>query len=417
MINRTLGVLLSDIPTPPEHNWREYALKLYRPLLEDFLKKESQDLHQALETESQDHHLSERCFRFCLHLLEGVLGTPTDVQLKYIAALIRFNVRYPFPDPKNWFTQVHLDLLMDYHIRICQGSDYDAVEATFTVLVWLGGSPSTQDKKCRYIDTMIRFMGQKETCRSALLAACSVPNLKVLASMGSDDESELRERFSKALASAIVRSGSWDDTTLQTPADRNPFKDIKFFDWNRDVAYLRLLCALSQEPVWQLQLHHNGHFDNCLVIAETLSAHKDGDFGPHAVHVTHILANIDASGEEHPFYASVQAYPSWPLILQAWNFIFSINLRGAFVINWTIALTKHLEALPSLITYSRNRYEGKNPPLIILVEHAYQKLDEEEQQRERDKDQLEGLRPSSRQESRALAEEVMSLLESAQREV
>ena len=147
-----------------------------------------------------------------------------------------------------------------------------------------------------------------------------------------------------------------------------------------------------------------------------LSAQKDKRFDEYAVHVAHILANIDASGEVHPFYASVQAYPSWLLILRAWKLIFGINFFGrTFVIDWKIAPTNQLEALPSLITYSRKRYEGKYVPLIMLVEQVCQKLDEEKQQRKRDKAQ--GIRLSGHRESQALAQKVKVLLESALRDV
>ena len=410
VMNRTLGVLVGDIPTPSEHKWREYALKLLRPLLEDYLTKEGYAF---------DSRLSEWCFKFCLCLLEEGVGTSTEdtmagVWFKRVATLIRFNVQNPFSNPKDWFTQAHLDLLVDYHLRTCQGSDYDAVKHTFTVLAWLRGSPSTQDRKCRYIDSTIRFMSQEQTCHSALIAACSVPT--ALDSVGGDDES-FRERFSKALASAIMQSDSRANATLQAPLDNNPFKDIEFFRWREDVIpYLRLLCALCQEPAWQPQLHHNGHFDNCLVIADTLSAQEDENLDEYAVHIAHILANIDASGEVHPFYASVQAYPSWPLILRAWKLIFGINFFGRMYSNdWIIAPTDHLEALPSLNTYARKRYEGKNAPLIMLVEQVCQKLDGEKQQCKRD--MFPGVRPSFRLESQALAQKVEMLLESAQRDV
>ena len=414
MINRALDVLVSDILTSPDHKWREYALKLLRPLLEDFLKKGSQNFSSTMW--NNDRRLSELCFKCCLHLLEEGVGTPTDdtmagVRFKLIATLIRFNVRNPFLDPS--FTQAHLDLLVDYHLRICEGSDHDTVKHTFAILAWLRGSPSTQDRKCRYIDMTIRLMGQEETCRSALLAACSVPT--ALASVGGDDES-LRERFSKALASAIMQSYSRANATLQAPLDRNPFKDVEFFGLRDVLPYLRLLCALSQEPAWQLQLHHTGHFDNCLVIAETLSAQENKQFDEYTVYVAHILANIDASGEVHPFYASVQAYPSWPLILRAWKLIFGINFfQRMFMIEWTVAPTNHLEALPSLVAFSRKRCQGKDEDLIMLIEQVFQKLDEEKHQRERDKAQ--GIQPSGHRESQALAEKVMVLLESDERDV
>ena len=402
-MNRILGVLVGDIPTPPDHKWREYALMLLPPLLEDYLKMESDDRRRS--TWLDDRRLSEWCFKSCLRLLKE--GTPTEdtmagIRSKRVATLIRFCALHPFSNPKDWFTQTHLDLLVDYHLRICDGSDYDTVKHTLTVLGWLCGSPSTQDRKCHYIDMTIRFMGQEETRDSALIAACSVPT--ALASVGGDES--LKEHFSKALASAIMQLVSPLDATQ--PDLYHSRKNL--------ITYLRLLCVLSQEPAWQLHLHHNGHFDNCLVVADTLSTQPEGGYS-YAVHVAHILANIDASGEVHPFYASVQAYPSWPLILRAWRDIFGINFFGRMSGNdhWTDAPTNHLEALPSLITFSRKRCQGKNEELIMLVEQVCQNLDEEKQQCEGD--EVEVIRPSSHQESRALAQEVMVLLESAQRDV
>ena len=403
-MKRTLRVLVGDIP---DHRW--HVLKLLPPLLEDYLRMDSNDRHCQWSTWYDDDRLSEWCLKCCLRLLE--VGTPikdtmAGIRSKRIATLIHFCALHPFPNPKDRFTQAHLDLLVDYHLRICDGSDYDTVKHTFTVLGWLRGSPSTQDRICLDIDTTIRFMGQEETRDSALIAACSVPI--ALASVDAGDDESLRERFSKALASAIMQPNPWADTML-----------LNLYYWRKNlISYLRLLCALSQEPAWQLHLHHKGHFDNCLVIADTvkLSAQKYEDYNEYAVHVAHILANIDASGEVHPFYASVQAYPSWPLILRAWKLIFGINFfEWKFDNNWKIAPTKHLETLPSLITFSRKRCQDKHEDLIMLVEQVFQNLDEEKQQHEGN--EVEGIRPSSRQESRALAQEVMVLLESAQRDV
>ena len=252
-MNRTLRVLVEDIPDA--HKWHNYVLMLLPPLVEDCFKMNSDDLSRS--TWYNDRRLSECCFKSCLRLLkEGtpIKNTMAGIRSKRIAALIHFCALHPFSNPKDWFTQTDLDLLVDYHLRICKGSDYHAVEHTFTILTWLGGSPSTQDRKCRYIDTTIRFMGREETRESALHAACSVPT--ALASV--DDES-LRERFSIALASAIMPYLGGDMMTF------NLYYSTKIL-----IPYLRLLYTLSQEPAWQLHLRHNGHFDNCLSIADAL---------------------------------------------------------------------------------------------------------------------------------------------------
>ena len=120
--------------------------------------------------------------------------------------------------------------------------------------------------------------------------------------MAEHDES-LREDFSKALASVFLLDPKW--TTL-------PFKEISFFNWSRNVPHLELLCTLTRDPTWHLQLHQNGHLDNCLVIAKTLLSQNGDLFASQKYAVTsvaHIFAIIDALGDEtHPFLNTVQAY-------------------------------------------------------------------------------------------------------------
>jgi hypothetical protein len=363
-----LAMVVGDIPG---HGWYQNALSLVHPILRD------SDRYTHLFSERE----WERALRFCFRLLEEDSGATGADQLRSrnLAVLIRCLAGrehfYRSSAPSH--TSAQFDTLVDYHLHICESTHCDAIVDTFLVLEWLGGSPSTPDQQRRYIDTMIRFSDEETTRVAVMHAAWAVES--VVASMGRDDES-FRERFSTALASAIM-----SDVTRQASLDNNPFKDYSFFNWDRDIPYLKLLCTLSQEAAWQLQLHQSGHFDNCLVIADMLSSQRDVELDEYAAPVAHIIALIDAWGEEHTCFHAVQAYPSQPLILRAWRatfrftFFFEVNECSRKLVSHV----GYLEALPSLVAYAKRRFDDWEVPLIRLVEQVCQKLDEERQRRAR----------------------------------
>jgi hypothetical protein len=355
--------------------------------------------------------MSERAVKLCFYLLKEDSGTvgKSQVQSNSVAILIRlisYNLEmFDGPPPH---TLAQFDLLVDYHLHICEGTDVDAVSTTFQLLEWLGGSPNAPDRMRRYIDTAIRFMGQKATSNAALTAACSVRS--AVASMGRDEE-PLREDFSKALASAVLLDAT------QTPLDDNPFTKRSFFYEFRDWPYLRLLCALSREPTWHSLLHQNGHFSNCLAMAKTLPLgagyHR---YNKYDVLVAQVLSIIDASGDEHPFFIEVQAYPCWPLILRAWRQLFK---HPFYEERWAelfleLSIPECLAALPSLIAFARKRGDQREETdrLIGLVEQVCHKLDEEKQQCEHTQDSSYGHRGIP-----VLSKQICELLDALERKV
>ena len=368
VMNHMLAVLVGDIPVDDIPGQHDIALKLVHPILQDFVKS---------AFIFRDRRLFDRALKFWFRLLEedpGALGKD-EVRSRSLAILIGLIARSGFWDPKDWCTPAQFDLLVDYHLYICEGADYDLIRYTFELLEGLPRSPSTPDRMRRYIDTMIRFMGQKITRDEALRAALSVRS--IVASIGRDNES-LREQFSTALATAILSDAS------HTALNDNPFKEISAFSWFPDIAYLRLLCTLFQEPTWYPQLHQNSHFNNCLTIADTLTSQRTARFDDYAVYVAHIFAIIDASGEQ-PYFNAVQTYPSWPLILRAWKYIFRLKFfEEATEDNWKwLSDNIYLKPLPSLVAYARKRCDNRKETLVGLVEQVCYKLDEEKQQRER----------------------------------
>ena len=355
-----LGVLLSDIP-----GRQDIAQKLLHPLLQQLQ-------WDTVYRFGFNRMFADRLVRFCFHLLNEDPTAEDHVRSKNLALLIR-TVHHQLPWGKiQSFTAAQFDLLMDYHIHICKGSNYDLIDTTFQMLEF--GPSNNPERMRRYIDTIMHFMGEKAICMSALQAAWAIR--VEIASITQHNES-LRKDFSKALASAVLLYHR------QTTLTNNPFSDISFFNWDRDRPYLRLLCTLTQDPTWCLQLHQNGHFDNCLTIAQTLLSQNPFSHNHYAASVAHIFALIDALGDEtHPLFNTVQVYPRWQLVLHAWDYIFNTDFCQMLTEDsWrTILHEGYLDSLPSLIIYARKGSNGNDEPLIALVEEVCHKLKRKQQQ-------------------------------------
>ena len=357
-----LGVLLGDIP-----GRQDIAQKLLPSLL--------QHSRDAGYPSGLDDMFEDRIIRLFFYFLNKDPTGEDHVRSRNLALLIHTIDDHLFREGKS-FTASQFGLLMDYHLHICQGTDYDLINATFRMLR-IGPTSNPERMRC-YIDTIIRFMGEKTTSISALRAAWAIR--VEIASMTRDDES-LHEDFSKALASVLLLY------PRQTTLRDNPFKEPSFFDWSRDEPYLRLLCTLAQGSAWHLQLYQDGHIDNCLAIAQTLLSQFDNCY---AAPVAHIFAIIDASGDKtHPFYNTVQAYPRRHLVLHAWDYIFDkYFLRMLTEDNWRTNLHEgYLNSLPSLIVYARKESNGNDEPLFALVEEFCRKIEERKQHEQGDAQQ------------------------------
>ena len=350
VLGHTLGVVVGDITGS-----HETALKLIHPLLQVY------DKHGFF---FWDDCLLDRVLNFCFSLLEEGAPGEEDVRDNSVLRLIRILNRNLRRLKREGWTPAQFDMLVDYHLHICQGTDYPAIRSTFWVLIGLGGSPSTSDRMRRYIDTMIRFMGHETTRFAALRAACV--RRSAVASMGQDNES-LRERFSKALALVIPLN--------------NPLPKITFDHRYWDMTYLILLRTLAQEITWQPQIHQTGHFDNCLAIAKTLSTEGDQSYDHYAMPVAHIFAIIDDSDEGRPLF---HLLPRWPLLLRAWRFVFNLDIFEGRNIYYTDGLSTedYLAALPSLVLFARKHCDNQDDALLTVVEQVCSELDKEMEKHE-----------------------------------
>ena len=391
MVKRLLDVLLSESPIDERH--AQNAKRLIASIC-----------YLAVDTDGGENDaISIQCLRLGFRFLqkEPLSG---DVM---VTAMFRLSFFYsqrlpshflyhrgPGPDrfywlgPPDWHIPQQFNLLVDYLMRVCKGTDYNAIGDAFRVLGSLHGSPDNLDN---YIETAIRIMelpvdnlDPRVAHYAAMNAACTIR--KDFVSLGRND-GLLRYRFLHALAST-VRADIPQHVSSQNDG---PSKTRSVFLVDRDLCYLKLLCTLVQQSAWHGQLQRSGHFDKFLEIAQTLPVMPIELYGAHALYVTHIFAIIDALGEEHPILEAVRLYPSWPLVLKAWCHIFSFGFfEEATEENWKyIASTDCLEALPYLVAYAMKyweRWDAKEETrrLIQLIGQVCIKLGEEKYRRGRD---------------------------------
>jgi hypothetical protein len=142
-------VLVDEFQEP---TWHAHALKLIHPLLRTDISI------------INDRRTGDRALKLCCRLLGDGSDTLGDDQVRselfitLISGITLYAIGFPEPLPH---TQTQFDQLVDYLLRICEGTDDEdeAIHDTFHVLAWLGGSLSTQDQTCRCVVMIIRFMG------------------------------------------------------------------------------------------------------------------------------------------------------------------------------------------------------------------------------------------------------------------
>ena len=165
-----LGVLVGDIP-----GRHDTALKLFHPLLRQFCSHlPEKHFHRTTLNDT----VVDRAIRFCFHLLEEDLDTTGEDQVRSrnLAFLIHIFVKYEsiFWVTRNSFTAAEFDLLVDYHLHICEGTNYNLIEDTFSMLAYSPPNTLSSERMRHYTDSIIRFMGEETTCFSALDAAMAM---------------------------------------------------------------------------------------------------------------------------------------------------------------------------------------------------------------------------------------------------
>jgi hypothetical protein len=409
VVDRILELLLGEAPVA-QQGYTLDARKLLGPLA---YSKHGQRY--------DNYPRSVQCLKLCFRLLQDPSTEGDQDQFTNVAAALRPSFLYcavvadeevwAFLHRKgsspgsyywggrpDWHTQAQYDMLVDYLVKAGQSTDYTAIGDAFAALAGLRGSPSTLERKHLYIQTMIQFMESEVQLRTRHAALSAAYALRTeIASMDRDDE-PLRYLFSRALSSVVRARDPAMQQQASTSISDNPFNELSIANRSRDRRYLGLLCALSKEPSWHGHLHRHGHFKNCLVIADSLSSRLQMlDFGIYlVVHLTHIVAIIDALGDDHEFLRAIHTDPVWRLILQAWFEMFTEPFfYDTTAENWNNLTSQGIvESLSHVAAYAKiywERWDNREEThqLIQLVEQVCDKLDEEKGRNEQNIPQVE----------------------------
>ena len=65
--------------------------------------------------------------------------------------------------PPEGYTPAQFDLLVDYLLRVCEGTNHEAIGDTFVILAGLRGSPTIEESKRLYTETTVRCMGHDQS--------------------------------------------------------------------------------------------------------------------------------------------------------------------------------------------------------------------------------------------------------------
>ena len=401
---RMLDLLLGE-PSVSQQRFQRNARQLLWPLARPIQAKAQTDHTDSIQW-------LKLCFGFLADERPATEGA--EVRSKDVAAAIRHSllssplrldyliwlflheagpskVIYWMGQP-DWHTPAQFDLLVDYLLRVCEGTDYSVIGDTLVTLGSLRGSPSTLERKRLYIEAVIRCMSQDTSIyarHAAMSAASSVRT--AIALLGRDDES-FRELFSRAVASASLARDLGIQEQHRARFDNTVFHEQSLYSLRRDLCYLKLLCEFAQEPTWHGILDRDGHIQSCLMIADNLSSWK-GPFNLYAVHIAPIFAALDALGENenHQLLGAIEGYPIWPLVVRSWSYIFNFSFfRSVTVEGWKeLSASGALEALPPLLAYAMRHWRqwdnrAETDQLLQLITQVCDKLVEEQQKREGD---------------------------------
>ena len=408
---RLLDLLLNRPSVPPQlESFQRNARQLLWPLAHPL------ERHVGTKT---DHQESIQWLKLCFQFLaDERQAEGAEVRFNDIGATLRHsllsspnrenNLIWMFlheagpteelcwMDRPNLHTPAQFDLMVDYLLRVCEGTNYDIIGDTFVTLASLRGSPSTLERKRLYIGAAVRCMDQEIPiyARHAAMSAASSVRTEI-ALLGRDDQL-FRELCSHALTSAYLTRDLGIPEYARARLDNAVFYEQSLYSLHQDLCYLKLLCAFAQEPAWHDVLDRDGHIKRCLTIADKLSSWK-GVSNLYAVHIAQIFAVLDALGENanRQLLSAIEAYPTWPLVVRSWGYIFDFSFfKSVTAEGWKeLSGSGTLEVLPSLLAYAMRHWRqwdnrAETYRLLQLVTQVCDKLVEQQHKREGDVNSL-----------------------------
>jgi len=200
------------------------------------------------------------------------------------------------------------DWLVDYYLDIYSGDQ----EVAFDILALLGGievrcSPAKQHQ---FIRSLVACMGTDMPLhlRFAALRAAQIVHEEI-ASIDAIDV-KLRDivltKFSPSILTTVCpRPG----TTLANDSHH-------FFDYNRDLCYLKLIFALARNPKWHPHLLEDHHIDRCIsIIGEYCDSYV-----PHAFYLVGILLRMAPEQLSVIPLDAIAEQQWWGMMRTAWSY-------------------------------------------------------------------------------------------------
>jgi hypothetical protein len=259
------------------------------------------------------------------------------------------------PEDFNW--------LVDYYLDIYSGDQ----EVAFEFLFLLGGMKMrcSAAKQNQFIENLIACMGTNMPVhlRYAALRAARIVREEI-ASIDAMD-AELRDIVLTKLSPSILT------TVCPRPGTTLANDSHHFFDYNRDLCYLKLIFALAKDSSWHVRLIGDHNINWCIsMIAEYCES-----YSLHSFYLSGILFRISPEQLSVASLDGVTGRQWWNMIMKAWYYAYSL-----------IDDTHCFEFLPVLVEgtkrYMQNALEYELQWLIgymnAAVRRAVEKRDSEQ---------------------------------------
>ncbi|KAG1785843.1 uncharacterized protein HD556DRAFT_87997 [Suillus plorans] len=292
-------------------------------------------------------------------------------------------------DLSSWGNEFHSPEDFDWVVDYLDFIYFDDHEAAYDILLLLGsmGVCCSPAKQRLFIERLIACMDSNMPLHlrhAALRAARSAR--EQIASIDVIDDARLRDIVLTKLSSAILSVVCPHPGTTPTNDDADPF-----FNYDRDLCYLELVCALARNSDWHPHLFGDRHIDRCISMIPQ-SCYSESPM-QHTFYIAGILLQITPQQTSITSLDSDTEQQWWDVMRSAWKYIlYDINNARSFklllvLVDGTkqymqIASKSDLEQLIDNVDYVVEELEG-----LMQENRRRQEMGQEMQ----DSEQVEGI--------------------------
>ncbi|KAG1820660.1 hypothetical protein EV424DRAFT_1402566, partial [Suillus variegatus] len=210
-------------------------------------------------------------------------------------------------------TPEDFDWLVDY-LDYIYAADH---EAAYDILLLLGsmGVSCSPAKQHLFVESLIACMDSNmppHLRHTALRAAHSARD--EIASINAIDDASLWDIVLSRLSSAILSVLFPHPGTAPTNDDPD-----HFFDYDRDLCYVELVCALARNSNWRPHLSEDHHIDRSISMIPKYCNYED--YSQHAFYIAGILLQITPAQMSVPSLDSITEQQWWDVMRCAWYYL------------------------------------------------------------------------------------------------